>query len=73
MQNEPVDLASDANESMSERSPATPASDVAEDDGILSDLKFYVHFPYSMYTLDIHCSGFLCSNYSYLHNFSFFE
>ncbi|XWS25380.1 hypothetical protein CRYUN_Cryun27aG0063700 [Craigia yunnanensis] len=30
--NESVDMASDANESMSERSPSSPASDVAEDD-----------------------------------------
>ncbi|KAK6245762.1 Ulp1 protease family [Theobroma cacao] len=37
LSNEPVDLASDANESMSERSPATPASDVAEDDVSLND------------------------------------
>ena len=44
MQNEPVDVASDANESMSEESPSTPTSDGVEDDGILLDLKFYVYF-----------------------------
>lgn len=37
-------MASDANESMAERSPTSPSSDVAEDDGILSALKFCVHF-----------------------------
>ncbi|MBA0808274.1 hypothetical protein Gohar_024026, partial [Gossypium harknessii] len=42
--NKPVDMASDANESMAERSPTSPSSDVAEDDGILSALKICVHF-----------------------------
>ncbi|KAG4147431.1 hypothetical protein ERO13_D05G222200v2 [Gossypium hirsutum] len=42
--NKPVDMASDANESMAERSPTSPSSDVAEDDvslnGDMSDHCF---------------------------------
>lgn len=48
LQNEQVDMASNANESMSEGYKSSPTSDVVEDDGILSYLKFYVHFSCSL-------------------------